>query len=410
MKEPNHNKILEQFEKTGLGSLPEEDFSLLEEPKRIRSFEDVPNIWTMEIKPVEWIVDSIAARKNITLWAGTDGTAKTYLAQSMAVAVGTGGEFLGKRCKQTPVLYCDFENADYLVRDRLELMTTSTIDTVRFWGMWVDPQPPPIGSELLLKIAKESQPLMIFDPFRYSHLSDENDSTEMMMIMKHLRSYATAGAAVVILHHPAKAEGSTGRGSSAIRGACDIAWLQEMSDETGLLTLKCGKNRGGNKPTIHVQPDFDAGRFQVIDSPAWMKHREEIQKLRDLITSQPGLSQNQIFTKAGGNRNSVTRMLKEHAGREWRTETGQRGSLLYYPLVSSSKVQVGIPGTGGGTVTCIPVPTPIVGTGQYSVTAPVLTCTGTNHHECYVHGEHATFYRSPSGSPVCGLCHPQVTQ
>jgi replicative DNA helicase len=299
---------------------------------RIRGFDDVPDIMSMEVEPVEWVVDRIAARKMMTLWAGVDGTAKTFLMHSMAIAVGGGGDFLGRRCRKTPVLVMDYENGDSVVRDRLDLIAGGPLADVKFWGMWLDPQPPPIGSEVLLKIAKETQPLMIFDPLRYAHAVDENDSTEMVAVMRHLRSYATAGAAVVILHHPAKAEGSTGRGSSAIRGACDIAWLQELNEE-GLIILKCGKNRGGDKPTITIQPDFEAGRFRVTDSPAWSRQQEEIRKLYEIITIEAGLSTNQIIAKAGMMRTKATRLLKEQTGRLWKTAPGSRNSVLYFPLV-----------------------------------------------------------------------------
>jgi hypothetical protein len=211
---------------------------------------------------------------------------------------------------------------------------------------------------------------MIFDPFRYAHLEDENDSTAMMGVMKHLRSYATAGAAVVIVHHPAKAEGSTGRGSSAIQGACDIAWTQELSDETGQITLRCGKNRCGDKPTLHVQADFELGTFSMVQSAAWTSEQEEVAKLRQINATEPELSQRQTFAKVGGKRNRVTKRLKEYAGREWQTEEGRHGAILYLPLqpVPVERVQDGI---GGRPTTCTPVPTPIVGTGTASQPQPI---------------------------------------
>ena len=77
--------------------------------------------------------------------------------------------------------------------------------------------------------------------------------------MKHLRSYASAGATVVILHHPAKSEGSSGRGSSVIRGAVDVAYLQELSQESGLITLRCLKNRFGDRPAITIKRNLRPG-------------------------------------------------------------------------------------------------------------------------------------------------------
>ena len=159
---------------------------------------------------------------------GADGDGKTYLAQAMAIAVSRGDAFLGMACLQSPVLYLDLENPAYVVQDRLQPMTSEeSIPKLRIWGIWNEQQPPQYGSELLLTIAKETQPLIIIDPFRYFHNAKENDSDEMSAVMQYLRACARYGGAVVVMHHPAKTEGSTGRGSTAIRGACDLAFLQE---------------------------------------------------------------------------------------------------------------------------------------------------------------------------------------
>src|SRR5712691_11360985 len=148
--------------------------------RKIRGLADIPNLQTMEIPPVNYLVPGMIARNTITLWTGADGTAKTFLAMKMAVAVAKGGEFLGRRCQQAAVLYLDYENPSFAIRDRLDLMAGGVlIPDLHVWGTWLEHQPPQIGSELLLTIAKESRPLIFIDPFRYSHSAEENDSTEM---------------------------------------------------------------------------------------------------------------------------------------------------------------------------------------------------------------------------------------
>jgi archaellum biogenesis ATPase FlaH len=173
------------------------------EKGRIRSFLDIPNIITMEVPPVEYLVLALGiARNSITLWTGPDGDAKTYLAQSMSIQVARGADFLGMPCRQSPVLYIDLENAAYVVQDRLRQMTgDESVPGLRVWGIWNEQQPPQFGSELLLTIAKETKPLIIIDPFRYFHMAEENDSTAMSAVMQYLRALAAYGCAVVILHH-----------------------------------------------------------------------------------------------------------------------------------------------------------------------------------------------------------------
>jgi hypothetical protein len=299
--------------------------------KRIRQLEDIPDILTMKIPPIEYLVDGMIPRKSITLLTGSDNAAKTFLMQSMSVAVAVGGQFLGRICQRSPVLYLDYENPDFVVQERFRKIAGGPIDGLYVWGTWNEDQPPLIANETLLTVAKESQPLIIIDPFRYAHGSEENDSTEMMTVMQMLRCCAAAGGAVVILHHPAKTDGSTGRGSSAIKGAVDIAFLQELSDESGLITLRSTKNRFGAPIVMTIRPDFEAGKFELCDSRKFTKTAEEMLTLRKIIESQPGVSVRGILKVFGGNTSRLTELLRNGLETHWVTRPGSHNSLNYFP-------------------------------------------------------------------------------
>src|SRR5207302_9084929 len=100
-------------------------------------------------------------------------------------------------------------------------------------------------------------------------------STAMSGVMQYLRACAAHGASVVILQHPSKAEGSTGRGSSAIRGACDLAFLHTLDKESGLITIKVDKNRLGPSRTITLRADFEEGKFEVSEAPYITRRNDE---------------------------------------------------------------------------------------------------------------------------------------
>ena len=304
-------------------------------PGIIRCFDDIPDILTMDIPPIKYLVDGMIPRGAMVLWAGSDGVAKTYLAQKLAVAVATGGKFLGRGCQQAPVLILDYENPSYIVRKRLDVLTGGPIGTkLKVWGTWLPEQPPQIGSELLLTIAQETQPLIIVDPFRYAHGAEENDSTEMMAVMQQLRYCAVKGAAVVILHHVAKVEGSNGRGSSAIRGAVDVGYIQSVDGEHGLILLKCDKNRFGEAHyTITIRPDFEEGKFEVTNSPEFDRRNQELEAIRKIIEEQPGLSQNAICDKSGMKKARVCTLLKENSGTLWVEEGRGNGRAKRYFLL-----------------------------------------------------------------------------
>jgi hypothetical protein len=340
----------------------------------IRGFDQIPDIMTMEIPAIQWLVDGMIARNTMTLWTGADGTAKTFLAQKMAISVARGMEFLGRRCQLAPVLYLDYENPSFAVRERLDLMAGGPIAGLKVWGTWNDQQPPQIGSELLLTIAKETKPLIILDPFRYAHGEEENESTPMMNVMQCLRYCAAAGGAVVILHHPARSEGSTGRGSTVIKGGVDLAYLQEMSDETGLITLACTKNRFGERHSVTIRPDYDEGTFEVTDSPQFTKRSVQQEKLQQIIATTPGVTQNGVFQKSGMGRNRVIDLLKSGNGTLWEEreerEHGRR-SLHYYPVPGSQYNQK-YSGTGPGGLDCTGVLPPLRGVHGTTPSRPSL--------------------------------------
>jgi len=309
--------------------------------KHIRRLEDIPDIMTMDIPPVEYLVDGMISRKTITLWTGSDGAGKTFLMQSMAVAVAVGGQFLGRVCRRAPVLYLDYENPAFAVRSRLEVIAQGPIPDLGVWGTWLEQQPPQIGNELLLTIAKDSQPLIIVDPFRNSHGAEENDSTEMTAVMQNLRYCAAAGCAVIILHHPAKTDGSTGRGSSAIKGAVDVAYLQELSPETGLITLRSTKNRFGEPIIMTIRPDFEGGRFQVCDSPEFTKKRDDMLTLRKIIEACPGVSGRAIRKQWSGTTQRLLELLRTGVGTHWDSAPGSNNSINCFPRFGEVRTTAG---------------------------------------------------------------------
>jgi hypothetical protein len=304
----------------------------------IRRFEDIPDILTRKLPDLDLIVPALGIAANtVGLWTGGDGEGKTYLAQSMALSVSRGETFLGMKCRQRSVVYIDLENPAFMVQNRVRTLAgddePQRIPLLKIWGDW-DSQVavPHAGSELLLTICKETKPLVIVDPFLYFHTAKENDAGEMSSVMQYLRALAAYGCGVVLLHHPAKTEGSTGRGSSAIRGACDFAFLQSLDKESSVITLKVDKNRNGATPTFTIRADFEEGKFELIDSPYLARRNSELEKLEQIIADNPGITQNAIVKKSSGMKSRIGRLLKEEIGTRWVSKLGSNRSTNYYPL------------------------------------------------------------------------------
>jgi len=380
--------------------------------EKIRRLRDIPNIQSLEIPPVDFLAPGIIARNTITIWTGACGSGKSFLGMAMAVAVATGGEFLGRRCQRWPVLYLDFENPGYAIKDRLALLCDSPLDDLHVWGTWNEQSPPMIGSELLLTIAKESRPLLVIDPMRFAHTAEENDSTAMAGVMQCLKYCAAAGCAVVAMHHPGKAEGSQSRGSSVIRDHADACLLHEWNSESGLITLTWNKNRLGLDLTaVTIRPDFELGTFAISDSPAFVRRTEDTKKLLDLIAGRPGMSQNQIYQASGMKKERLRKLLADGNGSSWKSES-KGSAILYFPLVPSDGNNSGNKGTSEGSQGCSPVPSLFRGNKGTAPPEPIPpSCSHgkdkpTNAKalpQCPV-CESYDLYREPSGSMTCQSC------
>jgi hypothetical protein len=322
---------------------------------QIRSVADIPDICDCDIKPPQWLAEGLLPRGALILWAGSDGSAKTWLALALAAAVAQGSEFLDRQCVRSVAVYLDYENPGHEVQARVQKLCGPN-PWLKIWGNWAAQAPPQIGDPLLLKFCKETQPLLVIDPLRLGHDFDENDATEMISVMRHLRSYVAAGATVVILHHVAKAEGSGYRGSSAIRGACDVAILQQMSGE-GLISLKVQKNRFGERGSFNVQPDFEAGIFSSTDTPADTERRDVVGEMKDLIRANPGMTQEQIIKQVRVNKAKGCQMLRSNEGTLWLVEEGAHNRRCYFPIPSCSAVPMcsGTTRTLGTTEAAVPV-------------------------------------------------------
>jgi AAA domain/DnaB-like helicase N terminal domain len=301
--------------------------------KSARHFRDIPEIQILDIPPTDYIVPALGiARNTITLWTGEDGSGKTILASAMSGSVAQGQNFLGMSCQQCPVLYLDLENPAYVVQGRIRAMFgEQTIPQLRVWGTWDQVQPPQSGNTQLLRICEETRPLVIIDPFRYFHDGEEDSSTAMAPVMKYLRACAVCGGAVVVLHHPAKTENSKGRGSSAIRAGCDLAFLHKLDKEANSITLRVDKNRHGERRDFTIKADFEEGHFELSEA-AWLQHRyDQIECLQELIRKAPGISSNQLAARAGGRKGRVLKVLEEGAGTLWVRQPGPRGSKIFFP-------------------------------------------------------------------------------
>jgi hypothetical protein len=312
-------------------------FSTLPKDAGIKRWADVPSIGALpSTARIDWIADDLIPSGAITLLTGESGHYKSWLAMRLAGSAASGGQYLGRRCKKIPVVYLDKENPVAIVRERAELLGLFDLDDLtylRYWGGWLEEQPPGLGDFRFLEFARAAKPLMIFDSLIRFHEGEENSATEMARVMKHLRDIANAGATVVVLHHRSKSETSMYRGSSDIKAGVDVAYQITFDQGTGLVTVKCFKNRYAKEVSMTLRPDFDqSGNFIVTQAPEIVAKREQIEQLRELIEREPGLSQNAIVTRSGVPQHRAITLLRGEDGKLWEMRRGDKNARSYFPL------------------------------------------------------------------------------
>ena len=180
----------------------------------------------------------------------------------MSGAVAQGQSFLGMSCQQCPVLYLDLENPGYVAQGRIRAMLgQQRVPQLRVWGTWGEVQPPQFGNPQLLRICKETQPLVIVDPFRYFHDADEDPSTAMAPVMKYLRACAVVVVPLsfsITLPRP-----------RIVRAADHLQFEQRaiwrscisLTRKASIITLRVDKNRHGERRDFRIKADLEARAF-----------------------------------------------------------------------------------------------------------------------------------------------------
>ena len=233
------------------------------------------------------------------------------------------------------------EDAPQPPGSNLQSLTSSLRANLRIWGGWLADAPPLIGDARLLQIARRWKPLIIFDSLIRFHEGDENSATEMAPVMAELRALAHAGATVIALHHRAKSEASRYRGSSDILGGVDVAFSVSHDRDAGLLKLQCFKSRFAAEFKLTLRPEIETrGGFSLADPPGVSRELSEVETLRRLIATAPGLSQRELLQRAGYPRNRTMELLHREEGKHWRSERGPRNTISYRPLASTDQEEV----------------------------------------------------------------------
>ncbi len=175
-------------------------------------------------KPPE-LISGVLYHGGTMLMAGASKSRKTFTLLQQAVAVATGGYWLGMKCDLAPVLYLNFELQDFAVHDRLRAICDALqIEAPENFHLWnlrgVKCSKTDLGERVPDVIRKLGARLVILDPYyKVSSQSgkDEISNHEQGELLCDLETMCAApGAALSIAHHFAK-------GNQSAKNAIDRA-------------------------------------------------------------------------------------------------------------------------------------------------------------------------------------------
>ena len=187
-----------------------------------------------EQQGVPWLVEGLWTQQGVGLLCGSPKSCKTWLALELALSVASKTPMLGKYevIDSGAVLLFAAEDAPAMVRARLSGMaqqrglslTDLPLHLVMQRSLRLESAED--QARLRATVARYRPKLLVLDPFVRLSSIDENSSREVSAVLAYLRSISTEHeAAILVVHHARKSNGSGAAAGLALRGSGDFwAW------------------------------------------------------------------------------------------------------------------------------------------------------------------------------------------
>jgi hypothetical protein len=218
-----------------------------DKPKR--KIELIP--WgSLKDEPIRWLVKDILPAASFVAIYGKPGSGKSFAALYLAAGVSSGLETFGKETIAGQVVYVAGEGGAGLKRRRDALIKQHDLPDdlpIHFVKAQLNLSTSLEDMEALFAAIREKsvQPsLIIFDTFARIFIGDENSAKDVGACISILGAVqAEFNCCVCIIHHSAKNNDQTMRGSSALLGAvdtelhCERVSADGSKDRIGALTI-----------------------------------------------------------------------------------------------------------------------------------------------------------------------------
>lgn len=249
------------YEKTEFKDISEDDFN---------EFGD----FLVPIAPETFLLQDMITESSLTIFTGTSGSGKTWIASDLCIAIAQGSSWLGKTTLQKNVYIIDEESGkDRLIRRFRKLAAGREMFDIHNNTFSESTKRIPIKAQTIrradiskkqfvkdmrVKIITENIGFILIDALvDVTPGKNENDAKEMLPALLNLKQLVEeTGVSIAVIHHAGKSEGSSSRGSSAIEGAVDAMFKITQDEKTGKITIESKKERDIKKIKIGAAIKF----------------------------------------------------------------------------------------------------------------------------------------------------------
>lgn len=223
-----------------------------EEPQK-KSFHFISTnaLRTMDISPVEWLIEGVIPAQLVSTIVGASGAGKTWACLSLLRAWATGEPWLGRYAsKKCNAALLDAEDSYVTLKQRwLQLeqgMGALPADALEpAWASDIGAfdvleDPSRMG---LIDVLKGSYDVLIVDSLSQSHAFDEN-SSDMRTVMQAWEEISRATKCAILLCHHTGWDKSRMRGSSAIKDRSQSVLQLTRDAEMPVTYLRLDKCKG----------------------------------------------------------------------------------------------------------------------------------------------------------------------
>lgn len=257
-------------------------------------------------EPIDWLVEGLVGFGDVVTVAGAGGTGKTYAMVDLAVAIAVQNNWLDFPVRKTKVLIIDEESGRKRLMRRLgrvirghfaeDLIKKGDITCISL--PILNLRDPAEAILLTAKIQELGAGLVVIDALiDIAGGADENKSQEMHQIFQRLRKIADdTGATIIVIHHTNKA--GDVRGSTAIKGACDLILLVEKKESSPNMDFETVKARD-------IEPLKFAAVMNFSEGMTWMTGSATRQREQQLTRPQRWVI-NYLKDHGPSTRNAIT--------------------------------------------------------------------------------------------------------